>query len=176
MRSVRKIHYWIGIIATVFLLIESATGIIMYFQEGGKRSGIERPGGMNAFGGNTSGQNGSAIAQGSGAGASASAAGSSDKSGSDSGQADSGSGTVTLNGGSPSSDRMGDFRRPEGSGSLGMSVRSLHQGIVGLISGVAMFVLTGTGVAMSLMIWRAGRKKKIRGTAARTTAPPGNIS
>lgn len=31
MKKVRKIHFWIGIVAMVFLLIQSVTGLILYF-------------------------------------------------------------------------------------------------------------------------------------------------
>lgn len=169
MKKVRKIHYWIGIIATVFLLIESATGMIMYFEEGGKRSGIERSGGMNTF----RNFNGSGLI-GQGTSNASSSSGGTDA-GTSSGQAQ-GSSTGTSNQGSfAASGRSGEFQRPGDSGSLGISVRSLHQGVIGLISGLAMFILTGTGVAMSLMIWRSNRKKKNRNLVSKTAAPPGNI-
>ncbi|GIP27496.1 hypothetical protein J23TS9_26260 [Paenibacillus sp. J23TS9] len=168
MKKVRKIHYWIGIIATVFLLIESATGMIMYFEEGGKRSGIERSGGMNTFR-NFNGSGG--IEQGTSNATSPSAG---TDSGTSSGQAKGSMGT-SYQGGFAASGRSGEFQRPGDSGSLGISVRSLHQGVIGLISGLAMFILTGTGVAMSLMIWRSNRKKKNRGLVSKTAAPPGNI-
>ena len=47
MKMVRKIHFWIGIVAMVFLLIQSVTGLTLYFsknepQLGGQPSGMQK--------------------------------------------------------------------------------------------------------------------------------------
>ncbi|WP_142329286.1 PepSY domain-containing protein [Bacillus sp. AFS088145] len=39
MKKVRIVHFWIGVIVSVFLLIESTTGIILYFNKGGEEKG-----------------------------------------------------------------------------------------------------------------------------------------
>ena len=40
MKKIRKVHFWIGVIVSIFLFIESTTGIIMYFNKGADRSGF----------------------------------------------------------------------------------------------------------------------------------------
>lgn len=40
MKKIKKVHFWIGVIVSIFLFIESTTGIIMYFNKGAYRSGF----------------------------------------------------------------------------------------------------------------------------------------
>jgi flagellar biosynthesis component FlhA len=42
------------------------------------------------------------------------------------------------------------------------SVKSLHTGMIGLISGIGIFILTVTGLALSLILWANKRKAKKR--------------
>ncbi|HDX9589712.1 TPA: hypothetical protein ROX98_002721 [Bacillus pseudomycoides] len=41
MKRMRKLHFWIGLIASLFIFIESATGIYMYFSEKGHGGRVE---------------------------------------------------------------------------------------------------------------------------------------
>ncbi|MWV42920.1 hypothetical protein GRF59_04705 [Paenibacillus sp. HJL G12] len=149
MKRIRKIHMWIGIIATVFLLIESTTGIIMYLDQGDRRTGMERNfrmiGNSQAFANQKSTlQNGQQN----------DASGQSTDRGFGNGNSG-GSGMNRFNG-------AGAFPDRAGGSSFSSKVRSLHEGIVGLISGIGMFLLTGTGIIMSFIIWGANRKKRKR--------------
>ncbi|MBS4173999.1 PepSY domain-containing protein [Bacillus sp. FJAT-49736] len=140
MRKTRKIHYWIGIIASVFLFIESVSGIYLYFQEKGRentfsdrqaffqqqRSNIQHQRGANS---NSSEQNNRS---------------------SFSGQ------QPPFNRGEMNFNRQGNMN------SFGMTLRQLHSGIIGLIAGIGMLIMTGTGLVLSVIIARANRKRKTR--------------
>ncbi|MCJ8013745.1 PepSY domain-containing protein [Paenibacillus sp. KQZ6P-2] len=149
MKKIRKIHMWIGIIATVFLLIESTTGIVLYLDQGDRRVGMERnfrandnvPAYSNLPSPSQNGQD--------------DASGQSSKRGYGNG----GSGRFGMNG----LNGAGAFPGREGGNSFSMNVRSLHEGIIGLISGIGMFLMTGTGIVMSFIIWGANRIKRKRG-------------
>ncbi|MED5018580.1 PepSY-associated TM helix domain-containing protein [Paenibacillus chibensis] len=165
MRKIRKIHMWIGIIATVFLLIESVTGIIMYFDHGDRRVGTERAafrmnGSMPAFANSSSNQqNGQSS---SGGQADANAQNSQNNQSGQNGQNSSGAGRFGANG-MNRFNGSGQFPGKESGGSFSMNVRSLHEGVVGLISGIGMLLLTGTGIVMSFIIWGANRRRGKRG-------------
>ncbi|WP_027410502.1 PepSY-associated TM helix domain-containing protein [Anoxybacteroides tepidamans] len=49
MKLMRKIHFWIGIIATIFLFIQSITGIVLYFNERERGERIENIEGNGNF-------------------------------------------------------------------------------------------------------------------------------
>jgi uncharacterized iron-regulated membrane protein len=142
-KKTRTAHFWIGLIASLFLFIESGTGIIMYFN-GNKHEG--RAGGFNQSrfsmnaqnesGANTSGQNGSG--------------------------ANSGNETGTFAAPPNTNQFQGDFpgRESSGFGSMQRTVRELHTGFIGLISSIATLILTGTGLFLSVRILIAKRKTK----------------
>ncbi|CAG9613000.1 hypothetical protein BACCIP111899_02195 [Bacillus rhizoplanae] len=143
MKRMRKIHFWIGLIASLFIFIESATGIYMYFSGKGPGERIEgaanfqeRGFGRNGDTGNV--QNGQDIQ-----------AGNSD-----------------FNQGSAASNRQFFQDRSNGGfNSLSRLVRELHTGVIGLIGSIAMLILTGTGLCISFVMlrakWRTKRQKEI---------------
>ncbi|PGS47461.1 PepSY domain-containing protein [Bacillus sp. AFS041924] len=138
MHKVRVIHFWIGVIVSVFLLIESTTGIILYFNKGGEDRGKFSMQGQFPSGGQFNGnqQSNSQI--------------SSDQ-------------NNTLQNEQNGENTQASFpnfeNRPEQSA---FSVKSLHTGIIGLISGIGLFILTGTGLALSWILWNNKRKMKKR--------------
>jgi hypothetical protein len=53
--------------------------------------------------------------------------------------------------------------RPQGgAGSFSQTIRQLHSGIIGLIAGIGMLLLTGTGLVMAIILGQAKRKHKKR--------------
>ncbi|PGL67248.1 PepSY domain-containing protein [Bacillus sp. AFS055030] len=135
MKKVRVVHFWIGVIVSVFLLIESATGIILYFNKGEEEKGRfpmqnQLPSGSQ-FNGEEHSQN------------------SVQNNPLQNGQSDANFQTPFQNFG----------KRPEHSA---FSAKSLHTGIIGLISGIGLFILTGTGLALSWILWSNKRKIKKR--------------
>ncbi|WKB36811.1 PepSY-associated TM helix domain-containing protein [Terrilactibacillus sp. S3-3] len=136
MRKVKRIHFfWIGVITSIFLLIESITGIYMYFQETGEKHTVAK----SSFS-----QSGNQSASGGSSAQSSSQPPAFNQSGS----------------GSPPSGGNFQGGGDRGGSSFGGTMRSLHSGIIGLIAGFGMLILTVTGLAMSAIIWKANRKKK----------------
>ncbi|PEJ56645.1 hypothetical protein CN692_16690 [Bacillus sp. AFS002410] len=135
MKKVRAIHFWIGVIVSVFLLIESTTGIILYFNKGGEeRSRFSMQDGQFPSGSQFNGNQQS--------------------------NSQNGDNTTSQNGQTGNNTQFPNFQnRPEQSA---FSVKSLHTGIIGLISGIGLFILTGTGLTLSWILWRNKRKTKKR--------------
>lgn len=132
MKKVRRLHFWVGIIVSIFLLIESVTGIYLYFQEQGRgeRQFPPQQGMMNeqqesTTEGNTAAQNGS---------------------------------TTVPN--KPFRQGNGEFGENRSINSLSMNIRSLHNGIVGLIAAIGMLILSITGIILAIIIARANKKRK----------------
>ncbi|WP_088068437.1 PepSY domain-containing protein [Gottfriedia luciferensis] len=139
MKKVRVIHFWIGVIVSIFLLIESTTGIIMYFDKGGDRPDFSM---NNQF---PSGQmNGSQQ--------------SNNQSGGENSSIQNGQSNENFQPSFQNGNPNFDNRREQSA----FSVKSLHTGIIGLISGIGLFILTGTGLILSWILWRNKRKNKKR--------------
>ncbi|RLQ96204.1 PepSY-associated TM helix domain-containing protein [Falsibacillus albus] len=137
-KNVRKIHFWIGIIASLFLFIESLTGIVMYFngEDHGPRmqgaAGFQRP---NFQLGSTDGSGSANIFS---------------------------QGGQTFDDGPRGNARFQGFNGNRGGSSLQGTVRSLHTGIIGLIASIGMLLMTGTGLWISGQIFWTRRKNKNR--------------
>lgn len=143
MKRMRKLHFWIGLIASVFIFIQSATGIYMYFNEKGRG---ERIGGAanfreRGFGGNGAignGQNGQGM---------------------QAGNSDFNQRGAAANG------QFFQDRNNGGLNSLSKLVKELHTGVIGLIGAIVMLILTGTGLCISFVMlrakWRVKRQKDI---------------
>jgi hypothetical protein len=153
MKKVRRVHFWIGVIASIFLFIESLSGIIMYF--GGDNGGGHM--GSRAF--QMQGQknpNWQASANGSG--------------NSTNSNVNQGSSSISQGGFSGNRKggfqngqfRIGNFGPQGGANSFSQTVRQLHSGIIGLIAGIGMLLLTGTGLVMAIILGQAKRKHKKR--------------
>ncbi|MGV3464663.1 MAG: PepSY-associated TM helix domain-containing protein [Heyndrickxia sp.] len=143
MRKTRKIHYWIGIISCIFLFIESVSGIYLYFQEKGRENSFgDRQAFFQQNRGNFQNLQGSS-------------SNSSDSSSSQNGQSFSNGQQPSFNRGQMNLNRQG-----QGSNSFGMTLRKLHSGIVGLIAGIGMLIMTGTGLVLAVIIGKANRKRK----------------
>lgn len=176
MKKTRKAHLWIGLIASIFIFMESITGLLMNEpwligqsqMEGGKWDfqGGQYPGAMNNSGSDQSGQfNGqtqgnSSFNQGQTNG---------QANGQINGQTQDGS----VSGSTPSQFPGGMGRMGSGNGSSGsfMSiVRGLHEGRIGTnnikwlidLVAIAMIILTGTGIYLSSKVLAADRKRKNR--------------
>ncbi|KQL38020.1 hypothetical protein AN960_13730 [Bacillus sp. FJAT-25509] len=135
MKKVRVVHFWIGVIVSVFLLIESTTGIILYFNKGGEEKGRFSMQGQFPSGGQFNGNQ----------------------------QSQNSDQNTTQQNGQSGDNTQTPFqnfgKRPEQSA---FSVKSLHTGIIGLISGIGLFILTGTGLALSWILWSNKRKMRKR--------------
>jgi hypothetical protein len=135
MKKVRAIHFWIGVIVSIFLLIESTTGIIMYFNKGDERPKFSMQGQLPS--GQINGNQQSNIQNG-------------DQS-------------STIQNGQNGENFQPPFQDFEnGREQSAFSVKSLHTGIIGLISGIGLFILTGTGLILSWILWSNKRKIKKR--------------
>ncbi|MCP1122297.1 PepSY domain-containing protein [Bacillus sp. 3103sda1] len=143
MKRMRKLHFWIGLIASVFIFIQSATGIYMYFSGKGPGERIEgaanfreRSFGRNDDTGNV--QNGQDI---------------------QAGNSDFNQRGAATNG------QFFQDRNNGGLNSLSKLVKELHTGVIGLIGAIAMLILTGTGLCISFVMlrakWRVKRQKDI---------------
>ena len=137
MKKVRIVHFWIGVIVSVFLLIESVTGIVLYFNKGHEepKFSMQNPGQLNGSS-NSTNQNGQV------------------------------NGSVNSNNQTSQDSQNNQISFPNGGPNFGernqsaFSVKSLHTGMIGLISGVGLFSLTGTGLALSWILWNTKRKAK----------------
>ncbi|MEH6937868.1 hypothetical protein V7056_08400 [Bacillus sp. JJ664] len=137
MRKVRVVHFWIGVIVSVFLLIESVTGIVLYFNKGHEepKFPMQNPSQLNASS-NSTNQNGQA------------------------------NGSANSNNQTSQDNQNNQIPFPNGGPNIGelyqsaFSIKSLHTGMIGLISGIGLFILTGTGLALSWILWNTKRKAK----------------
>ncbi|GIN84945.1 hypothetical protein J6TS2_13310 [Heyndrickxia sporothermodurans] len=138
MRKIRRLHFWIGVIISIFLLFESISGIYLYFQEQ-EREGrqfppqeqmgaISQQQGMNPPDGSNADQNDPKNF-----------------------------GNRQAEGFNQGNNRINMERN---SNSLGMNLRKLHSGIIGLIAGIGMVILTATGLVLSVIIGKANRKRR----------------
>ncbi|MGE8203832.1 PepSY-associated TM helix domain-containing protein [Heyndrickxia sp. NPDC080065] len=141
MKKIRQFHFWIGVILSIFLLIESVSGIYLYFQEQGRgerqfpsppQSGFINQQGSSSNGSNTE----------------------------SSGTEQNGM-PAFPNGQADGFDRANMMK---GQNSFGMTLRSLHSGVVGLIAGIGMLLLTASGLILSFIIARANRKRRKKST------------
>ncbi|NHC40775.1 PepSY domain-containing protein [Bacillus sp. MM2020_1] len=161
MKKMRKAHLWIGLICSIFILIESVTGLLMnepwligQTQMEGNRGNFQ-PGQFNRGAGQQgafpSDQN--------------QAAGQTQEQ------------APTTNGqsqGQPGQNAAGQFGgRPGGEGgtsSITGIIRGLHEGKIGTTNvkwlvdlvAIAMIFLTGSGIYLSLKVLKADRKRKNR--------------
>lgn len=148
MKTVRRIHFWIGIVAMVFLLIQSVTGLTLYFSaeepQGGRQPNNMQQGWDPA-------RQDSADATGTTDGAESAEV---DRDGTQVEQED----KPGMGGGGPDG-----MQRPEGMPDMEDStVKSLHKGIIGLISGIGLLLMSVTGLILSIMIGLNKRKQKKR--------------
>lgn len=137
MRKIKKIHFWIGVITSIFLLIESVSGIYMYFQEKGEKHTIATSFSQPGSGGSQSGTSVSG--------------------------ARSSSQPPSFNqSGNGFSANRGNFQKggERGGSFFTRAARNLHSGIVGLIAGFGLLILTASGLTMSAIIWKANLKKR----------------
>lgn len=160
MKKIRQIHFWVGIITAAFLFVQSITGIVLYFQQkggdkGGQPMAMQQSNSQNAGSSNSSSKNTNNSSTSSNTNTNNSSA----SSNSNTMQAPSFNGSGgPQNGNFPNGGMM--QRQAGGAGSLEMLVKSLHSGIIGLIAGIGMLILTGTGLWTSWLIARAKRKRK----------------
>ncbi|MEH7307851.1 PepSY-associated TM helix domain-containing protein [Neobacillus drentensis] len=177
MKKTRKAHLWIGLICSIFILIESVTGLLMnepwligQTQMEGNRGNFQ-PGQFNP----------GAMQQGAGAAATTD---SSQSAGQTQGQTASGNQTQTngqtqgqtganangqtgSNAASPFPDRPGG---EGGTSSITSIIRGLHEGRIGTTNvkwlvdlvALAMIFLTGSGIFLSMKVLKADKKRKSR--------------
>lgn len=142
MKQVRKIHFWIGIVAMVFLLIQSITGLTLYFnkeepQLGGQPNNMQQ-------GWDPASQDTEETAT-------------DENASQDESQAVQGKGPSMEGGG-----QAGERQRPEGMPGEDSTVKSIHEGIMGLISGIGLLLMSGTGLILAIMMGLNKRKQKKR--------------
>lgn len=173
MKKTRKSHLWIGLIASILILMESVTGLLMNEPWLIGQSQVEGRGGFqqgqfpgsnsssSQMNGQFQGQNGQSQSQ-------------------NSGQTSS---TPSSQGQMASSGSNGQFPGPGGgfggigrdgnsSGSLMSIIKGLHEGRIGTtdvkwlidLAALAMIFLTGSGIFLSLKVLGGDRKKKKRQT------------
>lgn len=176
MKKTRKLHLWIGLIASVFIFLEALTGLLLNEPWLIGQSQVESgkgnfPAGMMRGSGQEAGQNQGELG------------------GQQQGEAD---GQMQGRPNAPTQGQAGangngQFQPPSGfggnvnfagrtrgegmgQGSLVSTIRNLHEGRIGNtdvkwlvdLVAIAMMVLTGTGIYLSLKILGAGRKRKKR--------------
>lgn len=166
MKKTRKAHLWIGLICSIFILIESVTGLLMNepwligqtqmegnrgnFQPGQFNQGAMQKGTATDSGqttgqaqGQTQGQNG-AIANG-----------------------QTGSNATSQ---FPGRLGTGGLGGEGGTGSITSIIRGLHEGKIGTTNvkwlvdlvAIAMIFLTGSGIFLSMKVLKADKKRKSR--------------
>lgn len=132
MRKVRKIHFWIGIVAMVFLLIQSVTGLTLYFskdepQLGGQPSGMQQ--GLDPA------SQGTEEAETTDESAAADENASQDES---------------------------QVVQGKGPGMEDSTVKNIHEGVIGFISGIGLLLMSVTGLILTIMLGLNKRKQKKR--------------
>lgn len=168
MKKVRRTHLWIGLIASIFIFIEAATGLLMNepwligqsqldggrgnFQPGQFNQWQNRQGGFSQGNGQQGGFNGQGNGQTQGQGGF------------------NGNGQFQgRNGFGQNGNFFPGMRARQSQGILGF-IRNLHQGMIGNTNvkwfldlvAIAMMALTGTGVYMSIKVLSAERNWKKR--------------
>ncbi len=182
MKKTRKAHLWIGLICSIFILIESVTGLLMnepwligQSQMEGNRGNFQ-PGQFNQ-----------------GTGSQGTTTNSSQAAGQTQGQAPTGDQTQTngqtpannqtqtngqtqgqsgtnATGQFPSGQRVGSPGGERGTGSITSIIKGLHAGRIGTTNvkwlvdlvALAMIFLTGSGIYLSLKVLKADKKRKSR--------------
>jgi hypothetical protein len=173
MKKTRAAHLWIGLIASIFIFMESVTGLLMnepwligqtQTERGNFQPGQFNQGGTAASTGQTAAQNNNQ-----------NQANGQDQNSSQSQFNNQGPGQQDGNSNGQFSGQRGFGGNETGpmggnasSGSLTGFIKGLHQGQIGTMNikwlidlvAVAMMFLTGTGIYLSLRIIRGGKKKK----------------
>ncbi|MFZ7946365.1 PepSY-associated TM helix domain-containing protein [Neobacillus sp. 19] len=172
MKKTRKAHLWIGLICSIFILMESITGLIMnepwlIGQSQTEQRGNFQPGMMTGPGQqrgtdvNPGALSGETRGQSTGQSQSNNQANST-------GQAQ-GQTSPNSSGQFPGFDGPREFGRESRSqGSFMSIIRGLHEGRLGTINikwlidltAIAMIFLTASGIYLSLKVLRAGKKRK----------------
>lgn len=162
MKKTRRAHLWIGLIASILILMESITGLLMnepwligQSQVEGTRGDFQ-PGQFNQ-----------------GAAPQGTTSGSSQAAGQTGGQAQA-SGQTQMNG---QTNANGQFPGPGGPGGTGSSqgsfmstIKGLHEGRIGNtnvkwlidLAAIAMIFLTGSGIYLSMKVLGTDKKRKKR--------------
>jgi hypothetical protein len=167
MKNMRKAHLWIGLICSIFILIESVTGLLMnepwligQTQMEGNRGNFQ-PGQFNQ-----------------GAGQQGTTTNSSQTTSQTQGQTQA-SGQAQTNGQSQGQNATSQFPGRQGAGGPGGEagstsitgiIRGLHEGKIGTTNvkwlvdlvALAMIFLTGSGIYLSLKVLKADKKRKNR--------------
>lgn len=142
MKRVRKIHFWIGIVAMVFLLIQSVTGLTLYFS-----TDEPQPNNMQ--------QSWDPASQDTGTTDESAAA--NENASQDESQAVQGKRPGMEDGGPDG------MQRPEGMPEMKDSiVKSIHEGVIGLISGIGLLLMSVTGLILAIMMGLNKRKQMKR--------------
>jgi len=162
MKKTRKAHLWIGLICSIFILIESVTGLLMNepwligqtqvegnrvnFQPGQFNQGTMQKGtttNSSQTAGQTQGQNGA--------------------------NADGQTGSNATNQ-FPGRPGIGGLGGEGSTGSITSIIRGLHEGKIGTTNvkwlvdlvAIAMIFLTGSGIFLSMKVLKADKKRKSR--------------
>ncbi|MFC5468926.1 PepSY-associated TM helix domain-containing protein [Cohnella suwonensis] len=171
MKKTRQLHLWIGLICSVFILLQSVTGLLLSEKWilGGEGEGGQRP----AFG---QMQQMSQQDSGTGMGSGTDNGGVADGSSYDASAAGSGDSSQSQDtDGMPGGQAGFGMRGPggEGSGTIGF-IKNLHEGKIGdtdvslLIDAAAigMIILTLTGIILSIKTLRAQRRSRLKRQSA----------
>lgn len=166
MKKTRKAHLWIGLICSIFILIESITGLLMnepwligQTQMEGNRGNFQ-PGQFNRGTGTQGGTTNSSQTTGQTQGQTPA-----------NGQTQSQTGqTTTTNGQFQGRPGAGGPTGESGSTSITGIIKGLHAGRIGTtdvkwlvdLVALAMIFLTGSGIVLSLKILKADKKRKNR--------------
>ncbi|WP_066064940.1 PepSY-associated TM helix domain-containing protein [Neobacillus soli] len=178
MKKTRRLHLWIGLIASVFIFMESLTGLLMNepwligqsqieggrgnFQPGQFNQGQFLQGNIGGWGQGTGQNQGQAVNPQQG-----------QSSGQTQGQTGTdGNGKYQRRSGFGGNGNLAGRTRGEGigKGSLISTIRGLHEGRIGNtevkwfldLVAIAMMFLTGTGIYLSIKVLGAERKRKKR--------------
>ena len=167
MRKTRKAHLWIGLICSIFILMESITGLLMnepwlIGQSQTEQRGNFQTGMMPGQQQNTTTNSNQATGQ-------TTQSGNSSQTNGTTNNQSSGNTQGNTNGQAPAMGGKGSFGG-EGSqsGSLMGIIKGLHEGRIGTtnikwlidLTAIAMIFLTGSGIYLSLKVIGADRKRK----------------
>lgn len=168
MKKTRKAHLWIGLICSIFILIESVTGLLMsepwligqtqmegnrgnfqpgQFNQGAMQKGTTTDSSQTT--GQTQGQTGANGQNGANA------------------NGQTGSNTTSQFPGRPGAGGLGE---EGGTGSITSIIRGLHEGKIGTtdvkwlvdLVALALIFLTGSGIFLSMKVLKADKKRKSR--------------
>lgn len=175
MKKTRKAHLWIGLICSIFILMESITGLLMNEpwligqSSQTEQRGNFQPGMMPGQQQGTAANSNQSAGQTQASNQTQSTSGTTSKTNGTTNNQTSGSTQSNSNGQFPSPGGQNGFgTKGSQSGSFMSTIKGLHEGRIGTtnikwlidLTAIAMIFLTGSGIYLSLKVIGADRKRK----------------